>query len=151
MLDRGIGLCNAMLGGYLRNERYVETLDLYRRVMSSGVRIDSFTCTFVLKACTGLSDVESGRGIVRDAVENGLSDDRFFGSWAISFLMKFGNVDEARIVFERLSCRDVVCWNSMIGGYVSVGSFDMAFDMFSKMRGSGIRLITVTVVSLIQA
>ncbi|KAF5206888.1 Pentatricopeptide repeat [Thalictrum thalictroides] len=115
------------------------------------VEVDGRTCTFALKACTKLLDFESGREIIRNAADNGVVNNRFFGSSTISFLVKFGRIDEARIIFDKLLDRDVVCWNSMIGGYVQVSSFDMAFDMFFDMQACGMRPSPVTITGLIQA
>ncbi|XP_057502944.1 pentatricopeptide repeat-containing protein At3g12770-like [Actinidia eriantha] len=144
-------LCNAMMNGYLRNEQYGETLKLFRMMSCWGLEIDSCTCTFALKACTGLSDYESGMGIIRRAVESGMMRDRFFGSSMITFLLKFDHVDEAKWVFDGIQNRDVVCWNSMIGGYVQACRFNKAIDLFLEMCGCGIRSTPITMVSLIQA
>ncbi|XP_019052578.1 PREDICTED: pentatricopeptide repeat-containing protein At1g06140, mitochondrial-like [Nelumbo nucifera] len=149
--DPKVFLWNAMMGGYLRNERYIETLELYRIMRSHGLHTDSCTCTFALKACTSLSNVEIGTEILKEAAGNGLSNDPFFGSSMINFLVKCGNIDEAQRVFNEIPQKDVVCWNSIIGGYVQVGSFDRAFDLFSKMRHCGIRPSAITMVNLIHA
>ncbi|KAF9621783.1 hypothetical protein IFM89_028221 [Coptis chinensis] len=152
ILDGNTLVWNAMIGGYLKNDRYEKVVELYRKMRTNnGVEVDSCTCTFALKACARLLDFESGMEIVRIARENGFEKDRFFGSSAISFLVKFGKVDEARDVFEELFHRDVVCWNSMIKGYVQVGSFDIAFEMFFQMQGCGIRPTPITMAGLIQA
>ncbi|KAF8394520.1 hypothetical protein HHK36_020730 [Tetracentron sinense] len=140
-----------MIGGYLRNERYPEALELYQTMRSYSLRTDSCTCTFALKACTSLSDFEMGMEIVRNAVENGLESDRFFGSSMINFFVKFNKIDEARRLFDEMPQKDVVCWNSMIGGYVGACDFDKAFDLFFKMWGCGIRPSPITMASLIQA
>ncbi|KAF8394516.1 hypothetical protein HHK36_020726 [Tetracentron sinense] len=112
-----------MIGGYLRNERYPEALEMYEAMRSHSLRTDSCTCTFELKACTSLSDFETGMEII----------------------------DEARRLFDEMPPKDVVCWNSMIGGYVGACDFDKAFDLFFKMWGCGIRPSPITMASLIQA
>ncbi|OVA04359.1 Pentatricopeptide repeat [Macleaya cordata] len=140
-----------MMGGYLRNEQFSQTLELYHTMRSLGLETDSYTCTFALKACTSLSDFETGKRIMRNAVDGGLENDRFLGSSMINFLVKFGEMDEAQTIFDELPHRDVVCWNSIIGGYVQIGHFDMVFNLFFKMQGCGIRPSPITMTSLIQA
>ncbi|KAK9086566.1 hypothetical protein Syun_028960 [Stephania yunnanensis] len=140
-----------MIGGYVRNERYKESIELYKMMKSSGFETDSSTRTFAIKACASLMDFEAGKEVMRDGEGSGLGSDQYFGSSAITFLVKFGCVDEARRLFDGLVCRDIVCWNSMMGGYVQVGRFDVAFDLFLKMCSLGIRPTPVTMVSLIQA
>ncbi|KAG0463420.1 hypothetical protein HPP92_019489 [Vanilla planifolia] len=42
-------------------------------------------------------------------------------------------MDKAVELFEKISARDDVCWNSMIYGYVQSGTIDKAWDLFMKM------------------
>jgi pentatricopeptide repeat protein len=144
-------LCNAMVGGYVRNERYNETLELFKMMGSCNLEIDSYTCNFALRACMGLLDYEMGREVIRTAVENGVEKNRFLGSSMINFLVKFGSIDEARKIFDATPELDVVCWNSMIGGYVQACHLNEAFDLFFDMRRWGTRPSPVTIACLIQA
>ncbi|XP_010104009.2 pentatricopeptide repeat-containing protein At3g12770 [Morus notabilis] len=144
-------LCNTMINGYLRNERYNETLRLFRMMGSSNLKIDSYTCHLALKACIGLSDYEMGMKVVKVAVDKEMEREKILGSAIISFLVKFDKVDNARSLFDRMTERDVVCWNSIIGGYVQASQIREAFDMFFRMCNSGIIPSPITMVSLIQA
>ncbi|XP_058112386.1 pentatricopeptide repeat-containing protein At3g12770-like [Magnolia sinica] len=146
-----ISLYKAMMGGYLRNERYMETIELYSMMRFHSLEMDSCACTYTLKACTSLLDFEMGKEVMKDGINSGLANDCFFGSSMISFLVRFGEIDEAQRVFDGMPNRDVVCWNSMIGGYVQNGYFDLAFDLFFKMRGCGVRPSPITLAALIQA
>ncbi|GLT67861.1 hypothetical protein SLA2020_401390 [Shorea laevis] len=144
-------LCNALLNGYLHNECYEEAVQLFKLMSSSDLSFDSHTCTFVLKACTRLGDYDTGMEVIRRALDRGIEKDRFVGTSMIKFLTNLGDVVGARQVFSGMTERDVVCWNSMIGGYVKVCQYDEAFNFFLDMLGCGIRPSPVTVVSLTQA
>ncbi|KAB1202782.1 hypothetical protein CJ030_MR8G022190 [Morella rubra] len=144
-------LCNAIVGGYVRNERYKETLELFTMMGSRNLEIDSYTCNFVLRACTGLLDYEVGREVMLRAAEKGFESNMFVGSSIINFLVKFGRINEARRVFDAMSEKDVVCWNSMIGGYVQACHFNEAFGLFFDMHRWGSRPSPVTMACLIQA
>ncbi|XP_015868900.3 pentatricopeptide repeat-containing protein At3g12770-like [Ziziphus jujuba] len=144
-------LCNAMLSGYLRNERHRETLDLFRMMGSCNLEFDSYTFNYALKACMGLSDYEMGMEVIKSIVCKKMDKEKYLASLMINFLVKLRKIGDARRVFDMISERDVVCWNSMIGGYVQSGQFDEVFDMFFRMRDSGITPSPITMVSLIQA
>lgn len=144
-------LCNAMIVGYMKNQQYKEALQLFKMMGSCHIEIDSYTCNFALKACTGLFDNEMGMEIISTAVVRGFHLDPYFGSSMINFLVKSGNLDEAREVFDQMPERDVVCWNSMIGGYVQNCLFKEAVGMFFDMIGHGIKPSPVTIASLIKA
>ncbi|PON59705.1 DYW domain containing protein [Parasponia andersonii] len=144
-------LCNVMIHGYLRNEWYSEALDLFKMMRSCGLEIDSYTCHFVLKACTGLSNYEMGMEVVKSVVDKQMGREKLLGSAIINFLVRFGKFDDARRLFNRMRERDVVSWNSMIGGYVQASQLNEAFYMFFEMRKCGITPSPITMVSLIQA
>ncbi|KAM1468427.1 hypothetical protein ACFX2I_033388 [Malus domestica] len=143
-------LCNAMVYGYLRKERYNESLELFNLMGSCHLEIDSYTCNYALKACMGLLDYRRGMEVIKRAVDTGIESDRFLGSSMIHFLVKFDKIDCAQRFFDRMPERDVVCWNSMIGGYVQSGQFSKAVDMFIEMCSCGVKPSLVTMLSLIQ-
>ena len=144
-------LCNSLIHGYLRNERYSEALDLFKWMRSCHLEVNSYTCNFGLKACIGLLDYEMGLEVIKSAFDKEIEREKFLGSAIINFLVKFGKVDDARRIFDRMLERDVVCWNSVIGGYVQANQFNEAFDMFFEMRSCGVTPSPVTMVSLIQS
>ncbi|GMN59237.1 hypothetical protein TIFTF001_028331 [Ficus carica] len=115
---------------------------------SSGLEVESYTCHFALKACTGLLDYETGMEVVKVAVEKGMEREKILRSAIIGILVRFGKTDDARSLFDRMTERDVVCWNSIIGGYVQASQIREAFDMFFRMRNSGITPSHITIVKL---
>ncbi|XP_054809187.1 pentatricopeptide repeat-containing protein At1g11290, chloroplastic-like [Prosopis cineraria] len=144
-------LCNAMVAGYTKNQQYKEALQLFKMMGSRNIEIDSYTCNFALKACSGLLDKETGMEIYKRAVVRGFHLDPYFGSSMINFLAKSGYLDEARRLFDQMPERDVVCWNSIIGGYVQQCFFQEAIGMFFNMIGNKICPSPVTMASLLKA
>ncbi|KAF5189885.1 Pentatricopeptide repeat-containing protein [Thalictrum thalictroides] len=51
--------------------------------------------------------------------------------------LKFGNFDSARYLFEQMPHRDEVSWNTMMSGYVKVGLYSEAIDLFREMWVQG--------------
>ncbi|KAG7028900.1 Pentatricopeptide repeat-containing protein [Cucurbita argyrosperma subsp. argyrosperma] len=45
---------------------------------------------------------------------------------------------EARLVFDKMSQRDVVTWSIMIDGYCISGYYDLAFQLFEEMKRTGL-------------
>ncbi|XP_030460617.1 pentatricopeptide repeat-containing protein At3g12770-like [Syzygium oleosum] len=144
-------VCAALLVGYLRCELYGEALAFFELMRSRDLEIDGRACNFALKACSMVSDYERGMDIITIAVNKGIQRNQFLASSMVNFLMKFGKVKEARMVFDGLPERDVVCWNSMIGGYVQARQFNDAFILFFEMCKYGVRPSPVTMTSIIQA
>ncbi|KAF7847735.1 hypothetical protein BT93_L2680 [Corymbia citriodora subsp. variegata] len=144
-------ICAAVLVGYLRRELYDEALAFFELMRSRDLEIDGRACNFALKACSMVSDYERGMDVINIAVNKGIQRNQFLASSMVNFLMNFGKVKEARMIFDGLRVRDVVCWNSIIGGYVQARKFNDAFVLFFEMCKYGVRPNPVTMASMIQA
>ncbi|EFH66795.1 pentatricopeptide repeat-containing protein [Arabidopsis lyrata subsp. lyrata] len=105
---------NVLIDSYVRNKRFEESVSVYKRMMSKGIQPDEFTYPSVLKACGALLDFAYGR-VVHGSVE--VSSHRcslYVCNALISMYKRFGKVDVARKLFDRMSERDAVSWNSVI-------------------------------------
>ncbi|KAL0695198.1 hypothetical protein Bca4012_062378 [Brassica carinata] len=135
---------NVLIGSYVRNKRFVEAVSAYKRMMSRGIQPDEFTYPSVLKACGALLDSSSGR-VVHGSVE--VSPHRrslYVCNALISMYARFGDVDIARRLFEMMSERDAVSWNTLINCYASRGKWEEALKFFDRMALSGVEATVVT-------
>ncbi|KAG7597994.1 Pentatricopeptide repeat [Arabidopsis suecica] len=135
---------NVLIDSYVRNKRFEESVSVYKRMMSKGIRPDEFTYPSVLKACGALLDFASGR-VVHGSVE--VSSHRcslYVCNALISMYKRFGKVDIARKLFDRMSERDAVSWNAVINCYTSEDKLGEAFKLFDRMRLSGVEATVVT-------
>eukprot|EP01018_Ginkgo_biloba_P030463 Gb_36435 [translate_table: standard] len=142
---------NTMIRVYVTHGFHDEALTLYYQMQRSGVRPDRFTFPFVLKACAGLAVFQQGRDIHEYIVKHGFDSDAFVGSALIDMYGKFGNVEHARHVFDKMSQRDVVAWTSMIGGYAQNGHANEALELFRQMQLTRVKPNVVTIVSVLPA
>ncbi|BAT75171.1 hypothetical protein VIGAN_01299100 [Vigna angularis var. angularis] len=148
---QGTAVCNAMMAGLLRNQQHVEVPKLFKIMVFGDLEINSYTCMFALKACTSLLDDEIGMEIVMTVFRRGFHVHPYVGSSIVNFFVKCGYLDDARKVFDGMPEKDIVCWNSIIGGYVQEGFFREAIKLFLAMIGGGLRPSPVTMVSLLKA
>ncbi|KAJ4959821.1 hypothetical protein NE237_019731 [Protea cynaroides] len=153
IINRNLSLWNSILVGYFRTNHFDEVLKLYLNLKRQNIDLDSSTLTFSLKSCTELRTVEVGRGIHVDAFKFGLSSDRFVGSSLIGLYSKYGDIEDARAVFEEMSERDVVACTAMITGYAQISDSRAyeAFRIFCDMQEEGLNPNRVTLVSLLHA
>ena len=66
--------------------------------------------------------------------QGGIQKSRFVGylfvqSTLVDLHSKCGNMEDAYYLFETMSKRDGVSWNSMIGGYAAQGFTNNSFQM----------------------
>ncbi|XP_048229389.1 pentatricopeptide repeat-containing protein At5g50990 [Ricinus communis] len=69
----------------------------------------------------------------------------------IDNIMRVGECEIAKKVFYKMPARDVVTWNSLIGGYVKNARFEEALRFFRVMLGSDIEPDKFTFASVITA
>ncbi|WOL11625.1 hypothetical protein Cni_G20389 [Canna indica] len=144
-------LWNVLIRAYAWNGPHEVALSLYYQMLGCGLVPDNFTFPFVLKACSALSALESGREIHDLVVRNRWESDVFVGAALIDMYAKCGCVDDARGVFDRMPNRDVVLWNSMIAAYAQNGHPAEALLLCRDMVARGFVPTLATLVTVISA
>ncbi|KAM0823839.1 hypothetical protein ACQ4PT_070600 [Festuca glaucescens] len=71
------------------------------------------------------------------------------GNVLCHFYCCLGNMVVARRMFDEMTERDAVSWNTMIGSYVRTGDICAAVEMFGAMRCSGVDVSAAAVVPLV--
>ncbi|KAF8393868.1 hypothetical protein HHK36_020066 [Tetracentron sinense] len=121
MPERSIVSWTAMVSGYSQNGYLVEALEVFLVMRRSGFKANQFTYGSVLRACTNLLCLEIGKQIQACIVKSRFFENLFVQSALVDFHSKCGRMEDARYLFVRMSVRDVVSWNSTIGGYAVHG------------------------------
>lgn len=104
----------------------------------NSVEPDKFTFTFVLKACTGLLDLQEGVLIHKEIVGKKLESDVFIGTGLIDMYCKMGDVIRAWEVFDKMPNKDVATWNAMIAGFSQSSDPHEALGCFKSMQLDGL-------------
>ncbi|CAB4291229.1 unnamed protein product [Prunus armeniaca] len=149
--QRGIHAWNAMIIAYSRQYCPSEVVSLYHQMLLDRVRPDSSTFTVALKACASTLDLKTGEEIWSKAVHCGYEYDVFVGSSVLNLYAKCGKMDEAVVVFNKMPRRDLVCWTTMVTGFVQSGRPMEAVDMYKRMQNEGMELDGVVLMGLVQA
>ncbi|KAL5997605.1 hypothetical protein ACLOJK_008535 [Asimina triloba] len=143
-----IFLWNVLIRGYAWNGPYDAALSLYYQMFDYGLQPDNFTFPFALKACSSLSAIDKGRDIHDHVVRTGWESDVFVGAALVDMYAKCGCVESAREIFDRISERDVVLWNSMISAYSQNGHPGEALSLCRDMAKVGLRPTVATLVTV---
>ncbi|KAL6642950.1 hypothetical protein ACP70R_021131 [Stipagrostis hirtigluma subsp. patula] len=132
---RALSLTTHDRGGFLLER----CLPLYRSLLRSGsARPDHLTFPFLLKACARLRETRYGGSVLAHVRKLGFGADVFVVNSAMHFLAACGSVAGARRLFDESSVRDVVSWNTLIGGYVRMGLPREALEVFWMMAEDGV-------------
>ncbi|MQL97821.1 hypothetical protein Taro_030517 [Colocasia esculenta] len=132
-----------------RQGRYVEALELLRDAQRHGHPPGRYVLPSLLRACGGLSDLNSGEKLHGFAVRSSFVSDAFVGCALIDMYCRCGCIDSARKVFDFMPKRDAAVWNSMVSGYVRLGFAGDSMRIFRNMILGGVEADSSTWNSLI--
>lgn len=143
---------NIMIRGLTTTwQKFDLSLEFYHKMKSLGLKTDNFTYPFVFMCCGNLLAVKLGRLAHCEVVKNGLFVDFHVGHSLITMYSRFGKMGFARKVFDEISLRDLVSWNSMISGYAQTGCSREAVGLFMEMRDEGFEPDERSLVSVLVA
>ncbi|KAJ4973357.1 hypothetical protein NE237_006531 [Protea cynaroides] len=142
---------NTMINGYLRNGLAEEALAIFDWMMHVDEKPDHATLVSVLPACALLKDLQRGRRVHDLLEEKGLGNYIPVRNSLVDMYAKCGSLDEARLVFDEMSERDVVSWTAMIVGYLLNGDAISALALGHRMQLEGVRPNSVTLAALLSA
>ncbi|XP_031481803.1 pentatricopeptide repeat-containing protein At3g16610-like [Nymphaea colorata] len=130
-------LYNTIIRAHTYFGEHFLAFEFYNGMVRAGARPDDHSFPFLLKACADIRSFEKGREVHGAAVKVGFASDVFVGNTMIAFYMSCGCLDAARKVFDEMPQRDIVSWNSILGGYSQNGCFEEALRLFLGFREEG--------------
>ncbi|KAL8162200.1 hypothetical protein V2J09_013689 [Rumex salicifolius] len=143
--------CNGFLRDISRSADPRKTLLAYARIRWGSLRVDRFSFPPLLKAAAKASALVEGMEIHGLLIKLGYWSDPFVQTGLVGMYAALRRVEDARLVFDKMSYRDVVTWNIMLDGYSRSGVYDEAFMLFEEMiKHSGVmpdKIILSTVLS----
>ncbi|XP_051124512.1 pentatricopeptide repeat-containing protein At1g71490-like isoform X1 [Andrographis paniculata] len=131
---------NILISSYVGKDYNQEAILSFKKMVYKGVRPDNFTYPSIVKACAELSNLDLGRQIHKSIICGSENWNLFVQNALISMYGKCGDLETARIIFDRMPIKDQVSWNSIISGYVLSGKWHDAFELFESMRLAGVEL-----------
>lgn len=110
-------LCNRLLRDLSRTKDPGKALHVFDEMLRRGSGVDRFSFPLVFKAAGRVKAVDEGMMVHGLVVKMGFADDSFVETGLVGMYAFCGEFDCARMVFDRMSERDIVTWNIMIDGY----------------------------------
>ncbi|XP_042478011.1 pentatricopeptide repeat-containing protein At1g09220, mitochondrial [Macadamia integrifolia] len=135
--NTGILIWNTLLREYSLGIFPEEALKLYKQVQevsaSSSYTPDSFTYSFLLKACANLDQPIKGNQVYALVIKVGYGFHVYVQTALVNLYTVCGCLVEAKKVFDEMHERNLVTWNVMITGFIKWGEIDMAQSLFDRM------------------
>ncbi|CAK9153271.1 unnamed protein product [Ilex paraguariensis] len=152
MPERNVVSWNAMIAGYSQNNKPEEALELFHDMKKEGLVPIESTLVCVLSACAQSGCLDLGQWIHNYYVKQNRIQSRVILSNAfIDMYAKGGSIDAAAEVFNEMTVKDMVSWNSIIVGYASHGHAEKALNLFEEMKSTGLKPDDITFVGVLSA
>ncbi|KAL7232307.1 hypothetical protein ACSBR2_010346 [Camellia fascicularis] len=133
--EPNVHLYNTLIRAHIYNSQPSQAFAAFFDMQYCGLCPDNFTYPFLLKACSGQASLRLVQMIHTHIEKFGFCSDIFVPNSLIDCYCKCGwiGVYEARKLFTVMEERDIVSWNSMIGGLVKAGELSEARRLFDEM------------------
>eukprot|EP01018_Ginkgo_biloba_P013990 Gb_31795 [translate_table: standard] len=151
MPKRNVVSWTAMVVGYAQNGQSEESLKLFSQMLQASEKPNQFTLTSALSACATLAAMEHGKQIHTQIIITGFESDVSVGNAIVTMYAKCGSIEDAHEVFNKMSCRNVVSWNTMVVGYAQHGHGKEALHLFEQMQQTGIKPNDITFMGVLSA
>ncbi|KAJ4962123.1 hypothetical protein NE237_022033 [Protea cynaroides] len=149
--DKDMISWTGMIACYAENDYFKEALELFSQMRKFNLKQNNFTFASSLKACVGLPAFDLGKGIHGCALKTRYELDLFVGCALLDLYTKFGDISDARIVFEEMPQKHVIHWSFMIARYAQSDRSEEAWNLFFRMRQALVIPNQFTFASVLQA
>ncbi|XP_019055721.1 PREDICTED: pentatricopeptide repeat-containing protein At4g14170-like [Nelumbo nucifera] len=140
---------NILIEGYSLSQHCSESLKLFSEMGLIGLKHDTVSFVGVLKACANISAIKQGKEIHGLLIRKLFHSHLFVANSLLDLYTKCGRVDLARLVFDRIPCKDAASWNTMILGYGMQGQLGVAIELFDAMKENGVDYDSVSYIAVL--
>lgn len=142
---------NLMVSGFAQLEIFDRSLEYLVKMHEEDFMMNEFSYGSALSACAGLRDLVMGMQIHASLAKSRFISDVYMGSALVDMYAKCADVDCAQKVFDGMTERNSVSWNSMITCYEQNGPASEALQIFVRMMECGVEPDEMTLASVVSA
>ncbi|XP_057834761.2 pentatricopeptide repeat-containing protein At2g39620-like [Cryptomeria japonica] len=151
MPQRDVISWNAMIAGFTQNGFVENALETFKQMQLANVKPNSTTFASILLACAKMGAFEQGMDIHQIIIGGGFLWDIKVGNALLDMYAKWGIMDKACELFERIPKRNVVSWTVMIAGYAQNGFVEKALETFKQMQWAGVKPDSTSFATILRA
>ncbi|CDY26156.1 BnaA06g12610D [Brassica napus] len=112
---------------------------------------DVATLATLLPVCAREREMGVGKGVHGLAMKLSLDKEVVVNNALTDMYSKCGCLNDAKVIFKLNNNKNVVSWNTMVGGFSATGDPRLSLDAYSQMKSSGLLPDVFTVCSLLSA
>ncbi|KAM0952183.1 putative tetratricopeptide-like helical domain superfamily [Dioscorea sansibarensis] len=148
--DRTV-IWNTFMLEYTYHGMLDNAVSIFSLMKHENVSPDSVTVLCLLRICACLGSLSCTSVVHALICKMGYESDTHVETSLLDVYAKCGNLHIARLLFDKMTSKTVVSWNSMIQAYGIHGNVEEASNLFSQLQQSGFFPTIVTFLILISA
>lgn len=143
---------NSIIAAYEQNDLPYRAVDFFHEMQLNRVQPDVLTLVSVASSIAQTRDDVSGKSVHGYILRRcWIGEDVVLGNAVVDMYAKLGIMASARMVFNEISVKDVVSWNTIISGFAQNGLASEAIEMYRMMACNNITPDEGTWVSVLPA
>lgn len=152
LVEKNSVVWTALFSGYIRTLQCNAVFELFRefRIKEKGVP-DALILINVLSACAIQSALNHGKQIHTYILRSGVEIEEKLGSALVDMYAKCGEIKYSEETFKRITGKDRVLYNAMMGGCAHHGRVNETIGIFKDMLHNCIRPDAITFIALLSA
>ncbi|KAL6608200.1 hypothetical protein ACP70R_041263 [Stipagrostis hirtigluma subsp. patula] len=138
-----------ILVGFAQNGLEEKAFELFAEMINAGIDIDASMVSAVLGAFGASAPYALGRQIHALAIKKCFVGNMYVCNGLINMYSKCGELQESVQVFEGMTSKNSISWNSIIAAFARHGHGSEVFRLFESMKEDGAKPTDVTFLSLL--
>ncbi|CAI9112062.1 OLC1v1012436C1 [Oldenlandia corymbosa var. corymbosa] len=127
---------NQIIKGYGLSQEPHKAVEFFSAMGKSEALPDGYTFSYVICGCTKGVLLSEGRMVHGKVLKHGFCSNVFVQTNLLNFYSCSGGdngIRNTRFLFDEMTDRNVVTWNSLLSGYIRCGDVDGARQVFDEM------------------
>ncbi|KAL6842648.1 hypothetical protein ACP4OV_027492 [Aristida adscensionis] len=133
MRQRDVVSWTTMVCAYVQGRQFTVAFDFFEEMKIAGVVANEMALVSLLSACSQLGALDKGREIHSYIEEKNVRKDICLESALVDMYAKCGCIDMAAKIFSKMQHKQILTWNSMIGGFSNNGHGKEAVQLFNQL------------------
>ncbi|KAJ4966506.1 hypothetical protein NE237_018355 [Protea cynaroides] len=138
-----------LISAFTKYDLHMEAFEVFCEMKTSGSLPNAVTITSVLPAIANLGLIQIGKALHCFLLRCRLDVNVFVETSLIYMYSRFGCINAAQRLFDRMPNKNVVSWNALISGYSHNDLGEEALFLFKMMQRNGFHADFMTIMSLI--
>lgn len=114
-----------------------EAVAYLKNRLQQGTTIDDSMYVDALQRCLKERDLVSAKQVHDCILKSGMEQNQYVANSLMRVYIRFGRLQDAHPVFDKLRKKNVINWTTMIGGYAESGYAKDAMEVYNRMRQEG--------------